>query len=570
MYLCWVLTTRRRHIPIIRAFLNVQPFDSTARALTATVVREAAQTKDDLADLINVAIEELIRKRYELPGFTTLAKEARRGRAEVNRGLYRRVALALGEEGRTQLDRILTADKTTGHSLWNDIRDDAGPPTLTHLRHLVDRLHWLKTLNVGATALETIPHVKVQHFAAEAKSLDAARLMEIQPQKRYTLAAALIRAQVARTLDDLGETLIKRMTKIDHSGEEALADYRKRHQSRTDELIAILHDLVTVMQDEDSARAALASMRAVVGDQAELILRDCEAHAAYADDNYYSLLWHFYKSHRQTLFELLSEIRLATTSQDIAVEEALGFLRSHWTSRRDWRDLDRHKPLDLSWVPDKWWKLVTGSSNRHRLPTRVDRRHFEVCLFSQIVAELKAGDLCIEGSDQFADYRSQLVPWAEYERSVAGYGEQVGLPVDGRAFVAHLQDYLTRVAAETDRGFPTNEFLRIEDGGPVLGRPPRRAEPKDVQALERRIAERIEPLDILDVLVDTENWLNWTRFFGPISGHDAKLDAARARYVATTFCYRRYLLQKITAVMWRCCLCGFQPVDGEDSALPRS
>jgi len=42
--------TRRRHIPIIRAFLNVQPFDSTARTLTATVVREAARTKDDLAD----------------------------------------------------------------------------------------------------------------------------------------------------------------------------------------------------------------------------------------------------------------------------------------------------------------------------------------------------------------------------------------------------------------------------------------------------------------------------------------------------------------------------------------
>ena len=85
--------TRRRHIPIIRAFLNVQPFNSEARALVATVVREAAQTKDDLADLINVAIEELVRNRFELPGFTTLLKEARRGRAEVNRGLYRRVAL---------------------------------------------------------------------------------------------------------------------------------------------------------------------------------------------------------------------------------------------------------------------------------------------------------------------------------------------------------------------------------------------------------------------------------------------------------------------------------------------
>ncbi len=278
-------------------------------------------------------------------------------------------------------------------------------------------------------------------------------------------------------------------------------------------------------------------MHAVVGDQAEQILEDCETHAAYADDNYSSLLWRFYKSHRQTLFELLDEIRLATTSRDTTVADALAFLRSNWTSRRDRLELDPHRPLDLSWVPDKWWKLVTGSSNRNRMPAEVDRRHFEVCLFSQIVGELKSGDLCIEGSDQYADYRSQLVLWTEYAGDVAGYGVQVGLPVEGRAFVAHLKDYLTRIAAETDASFPANEHLRIEDGEPVLGRLPRLEEPQDVKELEQRIAERIEPLDILDVLVDTENWLNWTRFFGPISGHGAKIDASRARYVATAFCY---------------------------------
>ena len=53
------------------------------------------------------------------------------------------------------------------------------------------------------------------------------------------------------------------------------------------------------------------------------------------------------------------------------------------------------------------------------------------------------------------------------------------------------------------------------------------------------------------MLVDTENWLHWTRFFGPISGHDAKLDAARARYVATTFCYGCNLGPSQTARSWR-------------------
>jgi len=32
---------------------------------------------EDLADIINIAIKELIRRSFELPGFTSLTKEAR-------------------------------------------------------------------------------------------------------------------------------------------------------------------------------------------------------------------------------------------------------------------------------------------------------------------------------------------------------------------------------------------------------------------------------------------------------------------------------------------------------------
>ena len=38
-------------------------------------------------------------------------------------------------------------------------------------------------------------------------------------------------------------------------------------------------------------------------------------------------------------------------------------------------------------------------------------------------------------------------------------------------------------------------------------------------------------VDIVDALSDTEHWLNWSRFFGPISGHDAKLENTRERVV---------------------------------------
>jgi len=539
--------TRRRHVQLIRQHLNVKMYDDAAHKLLATTVRVAAQTKEELVDIINIGIEELIHQRYELPGFTTLLEEAQHGRAEVNRAIYQRIAEALGDDGRILADDLLTTDLVTRRTKWNALKGDPGKPTLTELRHLVDHLRWLSEQNAGIAAFAAIPDVKMRHWTFEAKSLDAARMSEMEPNKRYTLAAALIKMQVARTLDDLGEMFIKRMKKIHLRGQTALEEYRTRHQARTDQLIQMLQDVVIALDAEGSADERLSAVRATVGGDPEAVIEDCKAYTAYADNNYAPFLWRFHSSHRKTLFNLLDHARLVSTSQDISLEESLAFLQAHRTSKADWlstlmpvsKDCSSQpfSLLDLSWVPDKWWKLVTGMSRRDTVPRQVDRRHFEVCLFSQVMWELKSGDLCIAGSDKFADYREQLISWEEYEEAVAAYGEQVNLPTDAATFVAQMRKELEHVATATDASFPANETLRVEDGEPVLGRLEKKALPSGLKALEALIALRIEPVGILDVIADTERWLGWTKHFGPLSGHDAKITNPRERYVTTSFCY---------------------------------
>jgi hypothetical protein len=44
-------------------------------------------------------------------------------------------------------------------------------------------------------------------------------------------------------------------------------------------------------------------------------------------------------------------------------------------------------------------------------------------------------------------------------------------------------------------------------------------------------------LEILDVLADTDNWMNWSKFFGPVSGNEAKRLDSRERSLTTAFCY---------------------------------
>jgi len=225
------------------------------------------------------------------------------------------------------------------------------------------------------------------------------------------------------------------------------------------------------------------------------------------------------------------------TTQDRTFEEALRFLLEHEHKTGEWLAVSKSAGLDLAWVPEIWWRLVTGQRPRDEVPQRLHRRHFELCVFSQLMAELKSGDLCVPGSDHFADYRDQLISWEEYPRGVAAYGEMVGLPVEGTAFVAHMKARLAGVAQETDRSFPDNTDLRIERGEPVLRRLQKAPAPAGLRGFEQLVADRLEPTPLLDVLRDTEHWLHWTRFFGPVSGHDAKLDNPLSRYLATAFCY---------------------------------
>jgi len=538
--------TRRRHLLLIRAHLGVRPYDAGARRLLVAAMDAAARTKDDPADLVNVAIEELIRHRYELPAFDPLARTARRVRGRVHRLLYRQIADRLTLAERDRLDALFIADLNLRQSPWQRLRADPGSPTLTHLAELVAHLDWVVAQQVGADPLAGVPAVKVKHFAAEARTLDAARMAALAPQKRHALAVALLAAQAARVRDDVAEMFVKRLQAIHRSAKEALDAYRLAHQRRTDGLVATLRDTVVAYQADGNPAERLSALDRVLGDRAEAVLRECEAHLAHAGNNHLPFLWRYYKSHRAALFRLLAILPLRSSSQDTALEGAIAFVRAHEGSRRerlDTDDPDEHRPgssassLDLSWVPDEWWPLVTGLRTRAAYPASVDRRHLEVCLFSQVMAELKSGDLYVEGGDAYADYRDQLVSWAEYERQVALYGAQVGRPTDAAGFIAHLRSWLTEVARSTDASFPANRQVTIEDGVPVIHRAPKKTPLATVKTLATLVAERLEHVNILDVLADTEHWLNWTRYFGPVSGHDAKLDDPVARYLATTFCY---------------------------------
>ena len=59
-----------RHRDFVRARVGTRYESDKARQVVETAIRAAVEAKDDPADLINVALDEVVRADLELPGYS--------------------------------------------------------------------------------------------------------------------------------------------------------------------------------------------------------------------------------------------------------------------------------------------------------------------------------------------------------------------------------------------------------------------------------------------------------------------------------------------------------------------
>ncbi len=156
------------------------------------------------------------------------------------------------------------------------------------------------------------------------------------------------------------------------------------------------------------------------------------------------MLWQFYSRHRKHLFALVRslEIRSATADQSLMV--ALIFVLDNEHRRTKWLKAN----IDLSFATHQWRSLVVSYQGDTKV---LVRQQLEICIFTYLATELKTGDACVVGSENYADFREQLLSSEECDQQLKAYCSELGFPATPETFVNHLRSHLTQVAAEVDK-----------------------------------------------------------------------------------------------------------------------
>ncbi|CAE6839086.1 hypothetical protein R69888_06895 [Paraburkholderia haematera] len=165
--------TRIRHQKLLRAWLDIRPFDADETAWLADLASGEARTKVELPDIINVLVEELVRRRYELPPLSTLQRIATQARNDLNETIWTTISRALDAAMIERIDGLLVI--MVGKSGWDDLKQEPKRPAARAISSFLKHINGIRKLAEGLPAPPAILSVsKRAQLATEARALDVA------------------------------------------------------------------------------------------------------------------------------------------------------------------------------------------------------------------------------------------------------------------------------------------------------------------------------------------------------------------------------------------------------------
>ena len=497
--------TRIRHQKLLRGWLDIRAFDASDAASLVELASAEARPKIELPDIINVLIEELVRRRHELPPLATLQRIATQARNDHNEAIYGAITGALDVALVERIDALLVVK--AGKSGWDDLKQEPKRPAARAIASFLKHINGTRKLAESLAAPPSILSVcKRAQLVTEARALDVAELCSLKIAKRHALAVLFIQAQLQKALDDVAEIFIKVVRKLESYAKVRLQKYQLEHAGMLEGLVGQFRDVLQILQEERVPEPKrLPKIREALGDPAEA-LAQCNEHIAYAGQFDLPFMLVPYRTQRSLLFQCLDVLPLQSSSQDRAVLVALAWLQGFRNAHREYllpTDND-FANLPLDWLPEKWERAVFPHGRDSRM---LHRRFFELGVFSQIVRGLNSGDLYVEGSDHFDDYRVHQVTDEEFRRELPRYCEIVGLPTDGKSFAKDLRDRLNAALDEADANYPANDSTESVNEELIIHKPGKEPEPPNRTLIDQAITASMPQLSILDLLTETEQWL---------------------------------------------------------------
>jgi len=512
----WESRTREQHLVLIRQHTGWRsPSKQDKEELEHWLRTEAAFAACTTDQLFAATCQRLRLLRVELPAEGELERVVNAALSGFFQDIHHHIATAIPSAVRQRMDSLLLVPDSKTVSPFETMKTEPGKPGVENFQTEMAKLQAIRAVGLESTPFVEVPW-KVLHMLKRRASNEKASEMRDHPEGiRYALLGCFLYLRSLEVTDDVTRMAIELIHRLDARSENQIYRELLEDLKRVDGKIQILSRITDAVVEHPEG-----IVREVIFPQVkEETFRHLKAEFASSGSQLRLLRQtlmqrKFMRHYRRMLPVLLEHLHFRSENRFQPLIEALAVLRRHLGTHQHY--FSEEVPIEGVVTP-AWKEKVFADVNGE---LKVVRRYYELCVLQKLQRALKCKEVWVEGAYAFRNPSEDLPQdWADEQRRQQHY-QQLGKPLDAATFIHSLQERLTTALTTFNERLPQLPHLRIfhfrkhaERGLWALTKLERQAEPQSLHLIKEGIASRYGMLDLLDVFVEADRLVDFTRFF---------------------------------------------------------
>ena len=512
--------TRYEHSSALQQELGYRPFMGAARTELERWLAGAALMTCDGADLADAFMAALRDARVIAPSSSTFERLCAVALVEAERQVLRMLAGALGPHHVAALDDLLALPEEARLTPLGALRAAPASAGTVGFHDLLDRLDQLRALGLPPMPSAT-PMPRVTRLAQECARITVAHLREMNTARRSALLFAFVADALPRVTDVAIDAALGLIGSLFKRAERRCMDALVENRRGIGDIVRVHADLaVALINGRAEGRDLSAVVEESVGWAA--LAQSAETAARLRAPVAADVLERIDAEHprlRRFGPRFLDAFVFRGAPGATSLLAALDRLQDGGKSAGESDD----PPMDF--VPARWLRLI-------RREGEIDRKLYELCVFSRLRDALRAGDVWVDGSSRYRRFEDRLLaPLPGTGKAAAGPVGDI-LRLDVETGIEGRRERLDALLALTERQAAESALpdVTIRNGRLVVA-PLKNATPETARDLARRLYGLLPRVRITDLIEEVDGWIGMSDCFGHLRTGQPAPDR-RALYAA--------------------------------------
>ncbi|CZF80988.1 Tn3 family transposase [Grimontia marina] len=502
-------TTRREHLLELMSFLGLTPFTRAHfRQAVHHLLPLSVQT--DTGRVLAIALMDYLRQCHiVIPTIDVIERICAEAVALGTRRIYRALTARLSSGQKEQLDRLLLPKDQQGQTFIHWLRQPHGVPNAKHILLHIERIEYLQGLSLPEGIATSVHQSRLKKMAREGGQMTPQHLRDFEPLRRHATLVAVVLDTRATLIDELIDMHDRVMASKENIAKRKHADQFQRSGKNINDQLKVLSWAGRVLQ---TAKASgLDPFKAIDEAMGWDVFIGSVEHAeqlSQPEFDHLSLLIDAYTQLRRYTPALLETLELSAAPARSTLLAAVNLLRR--MNRTQARKLPEDIPTDF--IRKRWASLVFG-------PDGVNRRYYELCVFSELRHALRAGDIWVQHSRQFMDFEAYLLPQDTFQRLREDHALGLSVDTDGQRFLEKKKAQLINALKQVDQDAANNRLpgALVTSSGMRIS-PLVNNVPDEAESLIRKVAALMPKVKITELLLEVDSWTGFTRHFTHLKG----------------------------------------------------